>query len=173
MIEEWIVIPGYEGYYEVSNLGNVRSLNRVVIRSDGRSKSVVGKNMKSFTSNNGYVKIHLLKNSVQKSHYVHRLVLNSFLNNIKSNELTVNHKDGIKTNNSIFNLEWATQKENNIHAVKTGLTTWTKLNEEKVREIRELYKDGEFSQRALAKKFNVSQRLILFVLNGGAWDHVK
>jgi hypothetical protein len=108
--EIWLPVVGYEGYYEVSNLGRVRSL-RKTLKNNIR---------------NGYCQVGLFINGNRKIVYVHRLVAEVFIIN-PDNKPEVNHKDGIKTNNNVFNLEWATFKENNQHAFKTGLNkgTWT------------------------------------------------
>lgn len=97
--EEWKDIKGYEGLYQISNLGNVKSLN-------------TNKNMK-FTTRSGYYNIILRKNGKRYSKQVHRLVAEAFLEN-KENKFIVNHKDYNRKNNNIENLEWCTQKENVI-----------------------------------------------------------
>lgn len=108
--EIWLPVKDYEEYYEVSNLGSVRSL-RKTLKNNIR---------------NGYCQVGLFINGNRKIVYVHRLVAVTFISN-PDNKPEVNHKDGIKTNNNVFNLEWATFKENNQHAFKTGLNkgTWT------------------------------------------------
>lgn len=112
MQEIWKDIKGYEGLYQVSNLGNVRSL---CFKNSNKIKL-----LKTSPTNCGYYKVQLYKNGIPKMHYVHRLVAKSFIENplLKPE---VNHLDGNKSNNKVNNLEWATDKENQDHATDTGL----------------------------------------------------
>jgi len=111
-VEIWKDIVGYEGMYQVSNLGRVKSLNY--------NRSYKEKILKNTISNTGYFIICLIKFKLLKNFLVHRLVAKAFINN-KENKPQVNHIDGCKTNNNILNLEWSTAKENTQHAFKTGL----------------------------------------------------
>jgi hypothetical protein len=102
-------ILGYEGLYQVSNFGNVKSLNRIILRSDGRKRTIKEK-IKEGTHNKGYKRIVLYdNNSVGKSCYVHRLVLQTFLH---QSDLYVDHVDGNKQNNNLSNLRYVTNSEN-------------------------------------------------------------
>lgn len=111
-MEQWKDIVGYEGKYQVSNLGNVRSLNY--------RKSGTIKEMKQRINNRGYSLVGLVKNRKQKYYSVHRLVAQAFITN-PDNKSEVNHIDGNKTNNHADNLEWTTHKENIQHAFNEGL----------------------------------------------------
>lgn len=110
--EVWKDINGFEGSYQISNFGNIKSLkHRGVIRDKILIPSLV----------RGYLYISLcLKNGGRKTYKVHRLVAESFIPN-SENKPQVNHKDGNKLNNRLDNLEWATSRENNNHALKNGL----------------------------------------------------
>lgn len=110
MIEEWREIEGYEGLYQVSNLGRVKSLFRVVIRSNGKPNTVNEKILK-YGMNRGYCAVVLCKNGKRKMYKVHRLVAMAFLSN-PHNLPEVNHKDENKKNNCVDNLEWCTPKYN-------------------------------------------------------------
>lgn len=114
--------------YQVSNLGQVRSVDRYVTDSLGRTRKYSGKLLKPSKDENGYLLIGVCDSGHTKRVFVHRLVAETFLEN-SDNKPTVNHIDGNKTNNSVSNLEWATYKENRDHAVRTGL-----LDEDKVRK---------------------------------------
>lgn len=118
--EIWQPIQGYEGTYEVSTLGRVRSLNRVVERSDGIKRTYKSRILKPCISYNGYAQVKLQINSTSKGQTIHRLVAIAFIPNIE-NKPQVNHKDGNKLNNQASNLEWITPSENIKHQITTGL----------------------------------------------------
>ena len=110
IIEIWKDIEGYEGLYQVSNLGNVRSLDRVVTNYQGSFiKKGEVKTICNLTK--GYKGVCLCKDGKQKTHKVHRLVAQAFLPN-PDNLPQVNHKDEDKTNNSVNNLEWCDNEYN-------------------------------------------------------------
>lgn len=126
----------------------------------------------------GYMKVLLQIKGKPKNIYVHRLIALLFIPN-PSCFSEINHIDGNKKNNTIDNLEWCTEAENKRHAVKTGLTLKGernhehKLTEEQVKTIRSEYVRGskDKNQRALAKKYNVSQTAIRYILNGRNWRY--
>ena len=111
--EIWKDIPKYNGLYEISNLGNVRNKRN-------------GQLLKGYINENGYCIVGLYSRNENKTvHYrVHRLVAEAFIKN-HDNKRTVNHINGIKTDNRIDNLEWATHKENLKHARNNGLIVYT------------------------------------------------
>lgn len=114
-METWKDIEGYEGYYQVSSQGRVKSLDRF----DGvhfRQGTIIKPRLKA----NGYLQVGLRKHSERKWVGVHRLVAIAFVEN-PYGKSQVNHIDGNKQNNTIENLEWVTGKENQNHAAKTGL----------------------------------------------------
>lgn len=107
MTEEWRNIEGYEGLYQVSNLGRVKSLERMCRNKNGL-RVVKERIMKNSKNSQGYYEVRLTKNGVGKLHLVHRLVAHAFIPN-KNNLQQVNHKDETRTNNCVENLEWCTQ----------------------------------------------------------------
>lgn len=109
--EIWKDIEGYEGLYQISNLGRVRSLDRIINFKNGRSRLFKGKIFNLSKDTNGYLYAPLCKNGKYKNKSVHRLVAQAFLPN-PNNLPYVNHKDENKTNNCIENLEWCTPKYN-------------------------------------------------------------
>lgn len=121
--EVWKPISEYEGFYEVSNTGKVRSLDH--FRKSGfGSYFMKGRELKQNFGNSGYLQVGLSKFGSKKFVMVHRLVAKTFLENKSSSCTAVNHKDGNKSNNNVSNLEWVTYSENQTHAYKNGLNRW-------------------------------------------------
>lgn len=160
--EVWKDVKNYNGDYQVSNLGNVRSFVKY---------KVGGRILKKTIGSHGYYTSSLRCKNI----LIHRLVAESFVDN-KLNLPCVNHKNGIKTDNRLSNLEWCTYSDNNKHAFDTGLKKKgkslynSKLTKEKVIEIRKL--KGVLTQTEIAKKFNVSVSLISAVMNNKKWAYV-
>ena len=119
MKEIWKDIPGYEGLYQVSDLGNVRSINRCVKHGKHGSMNIKGKILAQH-SDGEYLKVKLGKNGKMKTHKVHRLVATAFIDN-PDNLPVVNHIDCNKLNNSVDNLEWCTISYNMQHAYDNNL----------------------------------------------------
>lgn len=114
MIEEWKDIGGYEGLYQVSNLGRVKSIPRSTLCSDGRTISLKGKILAPNIHTDGYVYVKLCKNSSQKNYRVHRLVAMAFIDN-PHDYPEVNHLDENRGNNEACNLEWCTSQHNSTY----------------------------------------------------------
>lgn len=112
-MEEWRPIKGYEGIYEVSNLGNIRSLDRYMYSKRWNGNRLIkGHILKPTKSHNGYLRIELTdKEDERKKHPVHRLVAQAFIDN-PNNLPQINHKDEIRDNNNADNLEWCDAKYN-------------------------------------------------------------
>jgi len=126
MTEIWKEIKGYEGLYEVSNFGRVKSLARMCGRWNGFRKEKILKDRKG---RYGYLSAVLYYDKKPKNFLVHRLVALAFIKNPK-NKRTVNHKDGVKANNFAENLEWMTHKENIHHSFKNGMSSNDHCNKE-------------------------------------------
>lgn len=117
-MEQWKDIRGYEGKYQVSNLGRVRSLDRTITRAASRVRGphnvkLKGKILHPCVNRNGYLVVYLGAKTTIKS--VHRLVLEAFSTKVDGKPF-VNHINGDKTDNKITNLEWCTNQENQLHA---------------------------------------------------------
>lgn len=167
MSEIWKKVINYENYYEVSNLGRIRSLY----------KNIIMKPTSHYKTK--YLQVGLRKpGEKRKTASLHRLIAEVFCENPK-NKKVVNHKNGNKLDNRALNLEWVTKKENEEHAVKLGLRNdfigenniSNKLKETEVLVIKEMLKNG-ISQSKIAKKFNVSQSTISFINVGKIWNHL-
>lgn len=168
MSEIWKPVVGFEGLYEVSSLGRIRSKRGVKSPYENRW---------------GYLQITLYKDGKPYPKKLHRIVAEAFLDN-PSNKREVNHIDGDKLNNTLDNLEWVTSSENKIHAQRLGLAPkpptkrgeenkCSKLTEDQVKQIRGEYRKGsrEYGSPGLAKKYGVSHRTILYVVSGEYWSN--
>lgn len=151
MREIWKDVAGYEGIYQVSNFGCVRSCERVVYSTRKNSPSpyrVEKENVKKpIITNSGYYRICLQKCGNREWISVHRLVAQTFIPN-PENKPQVNHIDGNRLNNRVDNLEWATMSENVLHAYRTGLNYGLRgdLSPHKV-AVFQFEKDGTFVKR--------------------------
>lgn len=131
MQEEWKNVVGYEGYYIVSNMGNIKRLV-----SDFCLKE---RNLKPHTDKLGYKRVALCVNSMPINKLVHRVVAICFIENIE-NKPHINHLDGNPSNNCYTNLEWCTHRENIQHAHDTGLATSDHTYKKVIRDDGKIYK---------------------------------
>ena len=165
-------ITGYEGSYQVSNLGNVKTLEREIFSNSKLIYIQKEKILKHYKTKEGYLSVILYKNSKQKHFLIHRLVAECFL--LNKNQC-VNHIDGNKMNNKISNLEWVTNSQNHIHAYETGLKlrgencNMSKLTEKEVLSIRNM---KGITQQEIANIYNVSRKCISKILNRQTWNHI-
>ena len=121
----FLPIKNYEGLYEVSDTGLIKSVKRIVIGKDGIKYPFKERILKVNPNKSvEYPQVSLWKNNIGTTFYVHRLVAETFIPNPKHLP-EVNHKDGNRSNNTVENLEWVDSKGNSIHAVQTGLRTYT------------------------------------------------
>jgi hypothetical protein len=177
-MENWKEIVGYEGLYECSDHGRVRTLARVTICKNDRPKRLPQRILTPHFNTNGYLWVYLYKDGVKRFWFIHRLIALAFIENPESKTF-VNHRSGIKTANVPANLEWVTRKENVSHAFKTGLmshagekNSQSKLTVNDVAEIRKLFGLG-VSRRNLATRFGISYSRIRDVVNGTGWIGVE
>lgn len=117
-MEIWKEVKGFEGYYEVSNLGNVRSIDRVIYDSVRNcNRKMKGRLLVIRDNGHGYKGVMFCKNHKLYNKYVHIMVAEAFIPN-PNNYTTVNHKDEDKSNNNVNNLEWCTQYYNNEYGTR-------------------------------------------------------
>lgn len=177
-IEIWKDVVGLEGFYQVSSLGRMKSLQRFRVGRYGNNARVPEKILKVAISKAGYPVVNIGINAVQNVIYVHRMVAETFLEN-PNGKKTVNHKDGVKTNNNVLNLEWATHSENCKHAIDTGLRVpvrgekggKTRLTSDDVLNIRDMSRNG-VSSKLIAEKYSMSQRGVNGIISKTNWSHV-
>lgn len=177
MEEQWKPIPVTDGCYMVSNLGRVKSLPKSTMRKNGTKITTNGRFLKSVKDNKGYLRIAISYNGLSHRFKIHRLVAQMFIPNPKRKP-QVNHKNGIKTDNRVENLEWNTCAENINHAEKLGLRNHlvgkdkpqSKLTEDDVRYIK--LNRGVISGRKLAEKFKVNRSTIINIYANKIWRHV-
>lgn len=124
-MEEWKSIVGYEGFYEVSNTGIVRSVERDVIYKDGRIRRVKSRVMSQSLNSDGYMTVHLSRDGNSKRHPVHKLVAIAFVDGYVKG-LEVDHIDADRTNNISSNLQWVTHEENIRRTIMRGSHICTK-----------------------------------------------
>lgn len=182
-------IEEFDGIYEISNLGNVKSLERyveVVGVNRMRHKRLLNeKFLKHLPTRCGYLRVGFPIDNKVKYISIHRLVAIAFIPN-PENKPEVNHKDGDKTNNRVDNLEWVTSSENQLHSYKNGLqkphsnggakgelNSHSVLTEKDVIKIRELFSSGKFKQTELADLYEVKRSCIYSIVRFRTWKHIN
>lgn len=175
--EIWKDVVGFEGLYTVSNMGRVKSSEKIVRYRWGERVNKA-RILKPNNLDQRYDQVTLCRNKYQKKITVHRLVVITFLD-MDATKNSINHKDGNKRNNCASNLEWCTQKENIDHAYKLGLMHGRKgekhpnslLTNDNVAQMKAMLKDGART-RDLVKIFNVSEDVIYQIKVGNSWKHI-
>jgi len=181
--ERWLPVVGYEGLYEVSDWGRIRSVaryNTSTKKYGGGRNPWYGKILNPNTIKGEYCQQKLTKEGRSKSHLVHRLVAEAFLGPIPpGNE--VHHIDSNPANNTLPNLCFVTPSENmNAAVTRSGKANWrgigeqhpmAKLSKEQVIEIRRLHLEG-MTQVAIAKQFGVTDHAIRRIVKRKTWKHI-
>ena len=177
MSEEWRDVPGYERSYQVSNLGRVRALDRKVYHKNGfwtKRKEVA---LKQQISKDGYHTVGFWTRGKMRLFRVHRLVMLAFIG-LCPDGLQVNHKNGIKTDNRLANLEYVTLNENMLHAARVmGVGVGerngqAKLKAKEVIEIRRQYHDKGRTLTRLSRQYGVHISTIYLIVNNKKWRHL-
>lgn len=164
MKEIWKDVRGYKGMYQVSSKGRVRTLGRYIKIRDTSMKRFLQPKFLRFIYNRDYHTVCLYKNYKAKWYKVHQLVAKAFIPN-PYNKPQINHKNCKRKDNRVKNLEWATQKENNIHMHKMGRvpsgckSKLALLNSKQLIQVRAMIKSG-YTQQTIADKFKVSRTTI-------------
>lgn len=172
--ESWKQIPGYEGCYDVSSLGRVRSWSRY---AHARSNSEYPKVLARIENSLGYAVVTLSKNNVQKRFLVSRLVLEAFAGPAQTPKHEAAHNDGNPRNNRLDNLRWATSKENQFDKVRHGThhrgerNPSAKLTNTQAIEIFSM-RNSNATQSAIAEKYGVSQSLVSGIFTGKVRGHI-
>lgn len=175
--EQWATVPQYGGYYDVSTLGRVR-LNSTAPEGLYRRLRKAGDFISVHTSNSGYLHVNLRTSYDERTAAgVHRLILMAFRPEGYSAELQVNHKNGVKTDNRLENLEWCTHRQNLDHAWETGLRKRPKrdiLTEDNVRTIRAEYvPGGGVPMREIGERYGVTSHAVWRVIHRRNWRGVQ
>jgi hypothetical protein len=175
-MENWEYIDD-GNYYMVSDLGRVKSVQRIIMRPNGRPYTAKERILKPATDQCGYQRVALSLDKL-RTFKVHRLVAQRFVDG--DSTLEVNHINGNKQDNRACNLQWVTRAQNQQHAYDNGLQKAktgqahhsSKLTDKDIPVIRELFEKG-YSSRQIASMYNMEKSVFLDIKNGKSWTHVK
>lgn len=178
-IEIWKPVIGYEDLYEVSSHGRIKSLSRFIEKDNGTIQRFKEKILKLQSDAYGYKVVALTKDKKATNKKFHRIIAEAFIPN-PDNLPEINHKNGIKSDNRIENLEWCTRRHNLIHALENGLSyrkggigeknSHAKLNDIDVINIRNAYKSLRIE---MANKYGVSIGTIESIIKNTTWRNLN
>jgi len=177
-MEIWKDVIKYEGYYQVSNYGNVKSLSREIKRPK-KIGSFIQKEriLKPCKCKGGYESVTLVIDTKKKKHLVHRLVAIAFIENPIDYKY-VNHIDAIRDNNKVENLEWCSQSQNKKHSYNLGLSKkkgvnhhLTKFTNQDIVDIRNKYENKKMLQKEIAEEYGVNKATIWNIVNYKTWNY--
>lgn len=164
-LEVWVDVPDYEGHYQVSNLGRVRSLDRIVIHKNGTKHFKEGQIQKLQDNGNGRLYKQMKRDGTHKNYYISRIVMLAFVGE-RPKGYAICHNDGDMTNNNLFNLRYDTYLENNIDQFRNnpaGLKGTLPLTS--VLEIRKKLDTDSATTRELANEYEVEIHVIQRIKN--------
>lgn len=178
IVETFLPIPGYEGAYEVSDFGRIRSLDRVLTlakKGIPYQRICYGKIIRPFFTNYGYLSVKLNKDGVRTAHRINRLVLNAFVG--PQPDLVSNHINAIPTDNRLCNLEWVTMKGNRMHFINNFRTvermgSYHKLSVDEVKEILSLREKEGMTILELSTMYEMSTSQIQRIVTGQQWQQI-
>lgn len=175
-MEVWEDIEGYEGYYQVSDLGRVKGVKRICKTWNGY-RGVPETIIVGSLDKRGYPQVNLSISDITECYKVHRLVAIAFIPN-PDNKPDVNHKDGVKTNNFKDNLEWNTKKENTQHAHRTGLARGRRGEEHGQTNLTEIqaidikYNHNGKTGVELARMYGITTSSVSAIRTGKRWKYI-
>lgn len=184
MSEKWKPVKGYEGLYEVSDFGRIKSLKRTETVKNKRGETYTRSHKErilaqTLDGRSNYLQVMLCKDGKGKKHLVHRLVANAFIENPLSLQ-EVNHIDEDKTNNCAANLEWCTHKYNSNYGSRQAFgrgekNSQNKFSEELIKQVRCEFvaRDPEKGLTALSKKHGISMPHLCAILRGKRWGWLE
>lgn len=175
--EEWRAVVGYEGLYEVSSFGRVRSVDRHVRATFGSTQLRIGVILDPNISG-PYPTHKLSRDGMKRTHRVHRIVLESFVGPCPEGMECRHFPDHSHLNNRLDNLSWGTKKQNAAdkeiqgQSQKGDNAPWAKLTTADVLRIRQLYESGKMSQEKIGKAFGICQAQVWRIVKRTRWTHV-
>jgi len=179
--EIWKPVRGYEGRYDVSSFGRVRSLTRKVMSEQGKYRTIQGRMLKprleGHEISKRYLFVSLYKDGKERQRKIHHLVLEAFVGNRPAN-MEGCHKDGNSINNKVSNLKWATREENARDKIRHGATgrgeksSTAILTEDKVRRIRVMAGNKKTTLKSLANMFGVGETTIHDIITRKSWKYI-
>jgi predicted XRE-type DNA-binding protein len=179
MKEIWKYIPSLKGFYMASNLGRLKRLERQVVYPKGGVRVFPDLILKSTVNPMGYVSVYISIEKSRRVYMTHRLVGEAFLDN-PENKPYINHKNSIRNDNRIENLEWCTAAENNQHAfdhgfgnVKSGEGNhFSKIKAEEVKKIYTMSIKGDMMQKDIASMFSITRSHVSSIKLKKAWKEL-
>ena len=174
--EEWKGIEGYEGRYQVSNKGRVKSLARSFFRTRKNRKScwvkVTERILKPGRETQGHVFVVLSREGEQKMHRIHHLVLAAFVCPRPKGKECCHYPDKTPDNNRLENLRWDTHSENALDTARYQGNR-RKHNKETVRKIRKMFETGEYTRAEIARHFDITWTNADAIITGKSWNWLE
>lgn len=169
------LIPGFSGFYKISKRGTIWSCRKNTgARKEANQKGDIWKEMRVYKGTGGYLWIRLRQDGISVLRTIHSLLLETFVGPCPKG-MYCRHKDGGRSNNSLSNLEWNTPKVNMDDKLRhgTGMAAQhhcnAKLTNKDVQQMRQLFRTGEYSQKELAKMFNISFQSVNGIVHYKTW----